>query len=259
MILTLDIGNTTVGVSGVEARGGDFRVLFGGKISSQAGEAECRDALKDLLDGNGVSAEDVEGIALSSVVPRLEGTVSGAAEALLGKRPVRIDAASAAGGLRFAIPHPERLGLDRIADAAWAARRYALPAVTADLGTATTFNVLGEGGVFLGGVIACGVETGVGALAERTAQLPRLTLGPPAALIGRDTEACMLSGAVYGAAALIDGIAGRVEAELGKAVTLILTGGWSKLAAPLCTHPHVWEPDLLPKGLALLYTLHDAQ
>lgn len=255
MILTLDIGNTTVGVSGVEAQGADYRVLFSGKLFSREKGDDVFSGLKALLEEKGVFPEAVEGIALSSVVPRLDEPVSLAAEALLGRRPVRIDAASAAGGLSFAVPQPERLGLDRVAGAAWAARRYPLPAVTADLGTATTFNVIGEGGVFLGGVIACGVETGVRALAERTAQLPLPEMAVPESLIGRDTEACMRSGAVYGAAAMTDGIAGRVEAELGKPVTLILTGGWSGLAEPLCVHPHIWEPDLLPKGLALLYRL----
>ena len=127
--------------------------------------------------------------------------------------------------------------------------------MTVDLGTATTFNVLGENGVFLGGLIAPGLETGIHALASRTAQLPVLTLCPPEELIGRDTEACMRSGAVYGTAAMIDGIVSRVETELDRKVTLILTGGLAGLVEPFCLHSRVWDPQLLPKGLALLYDL----
>lgn len=186
---------------------------------------------------------------MSSVVPRLDGPVSQAAEGLLGRAPVKIQPGR---GLPFAIPHPELLGLDRIADAVWAAKRYPLPVVTVDLGTATTFNVLNGEGVFLGGLIVSGLETGVKALTDRTARLPSVTLSRPEHLIGRDTEECMRSGAVTGTAALIDGITARIEAELGP-VTLVLTGGWADLVSPLCLHPHDSDPYLLPKGLALLY------
>ena len=45
----------------------------------------------------------------------------------------------------------------------------------------------------------------------------------------------------------------RIEAELGKPVTLVITGGLARYVEPLCNHPHSYDPDLLPKGLALLY------
>lgn len=254
MILTLDAGNTTIGVCGVERTGG-YQVVFNGYLPTVREQTDCFPALEQLLLRAGLPPERIEGAVLSSVVPSLDGPLSWAAERLLGKKPVRIGPDRET-GLSFAIPHPEKLGLDRVADAAWAARHYPLPAVTVDLGTATTFNVLGERAVFLGGVIAPGLETGTRALSARTAQLPEVDLSGPAPLIGRDTQACIRSGAVNGTAAMIDGIAGRVEAELGRTVTLALTGGWASLVDPLCLHPHLCDPWLLPKGLALLYDLY---
>lgn len=248
MILTLDIGNTTIGVCGAERTGPEeYEIRFSRRLPTLEDQADYLPALSELLDSEGSPA--LEGAVLSSVVPRLDGPVIHAAEKLLGKTPVRIKAGE---GLPFAIPHPELLGLDRIADAVWAVKHYPLPAVTADLGTATTFNVLSGEGVFLGGLIVSGLETGVKALTERTARLPSITLSQPAHLIGRDTEECMRSGAVFGTAALIDGIAARIEAVLGP-VTLVLTGGWADLVSPLCLHAHDCDPFLLPKGLALLY------
>lgn len=248
MILTLDIGNTTIGVCGVERTGqGDYQVRFSRKLPTLGDEADYGPLLAGLLDLEG--CPEIEGSVMSSVVPRLDGPVSQAAEGLLGRAPVKIQPGR---GLPFAIPHPELLGLDRIADAVWAAKRYPLPVVTVDLGTATTFNVLNGEGVFLGGLIVSGLETGVKALTDRTARLPSVTLSRPEHLIGRDTEECMRSGAVTGTAALIDGITARIEAELGP-VTLVLTGGWADLVSPLCLHPHDSDPYLLPKGLALLY------
>lgn len=132
-------------------------------------------------------------------------------------------------------------------------QQTAAAAVTVDLGTATTFNVIDEGGVFRGGAIAVGMATGLKALAAKTAQLPELRLDTVDSAIGKNTEACMESGAVIGAAAMIDGLVARIEQELGKPVTLVLTGGMARYAEPFCTHPHIYDPQLLAKGLMLLY------
>lgn len=155
-------------------------------------------------------------------------------------------------GMTFSIPHPEKVGRDRLVDAAWAAAHYPLPVITVDLGTATTFNVIRENSVFCGGAIAPGLDMGLNALAERTAQLPRLALQTPERIIGRNTEECILSGTIAGMAAMLDGMVQRIEAELGSPATLILTGGAARFIEPLVLHPHIYDPDLLLKGLAFL-------
>lgn len=241
MILTVDIGNTTIALTVLD---GDYSVLSAEKIPS---DEHFREPLERVLG----EFPGVESAVLSSVVPQLTEPVCRAVERVTGKEPKIINAASYRGILNYAIPEPDKLGLDRIADSAWAAAKYPLPAITVDLGTATTFNVIGEGGVFLGGIIAAGLQTSLNALSERAAQLPKLALSPPERLIGANTAECMLSGAVIGAAAMIDGIAARVEAELGKPAALILTGGGAELAAPFLLHAHTREPYLLAKGLAL--------
>lgn len=257
MILTLDIGNTTIGIYGMErTEDGDYRVVFSEKLSTLREQRDYLPLLRRPFSRTGIALGEIEGIALSSVVPRLDAPVGQAAERLFGKPPVKI--AARAAGLSYAIPQPEKVGLDRVADAAWAVRRYPLPAVTVDLGTATTFNVLDVDGTFRGGLIAAGVETGLSALSERAAQLPKVDLNGPGGLIGRNTVECMRSGAVAGTAALVDGVTARIENQLGQAVTLVLTGGWARLVEPACLHAHVYDPWLLPKGLALLYDLSAA-
>lgn len=244
MILAVDIGNTTIALTGLERSGDEYDVLFTEKIPS---DGNFREPLERALGG----FTEIGSAALSSVVPELTEPVCRDIERIVGSAPAVISAASYRGILKLAIPEPERLGLDRIADSAWAAARYPLPAVTVDMGTATTFNVIGEGGVFLGGMISAGLQTSLNALSEHTSQLPRLAPAPPERLIGTNTAECMLSGAVIGAAAMIDGIAARVETKLGKPVTLILTGGGAALSEPFVLHYHVREPFLLAKGLAL--------
>ena len=66
----------------------------------------------------------------------------------------------------------------------------------------------------------------------------------------------MLSGAVRGAAAMVDGLVSDIEGELGTPVTLLLTGGGGKYVTSYLKHPHVFDPDMTRKGLALLYEMN---
>ena len=157
------------------------------------------------------------------------------------------------------VPDPHTVGKDRLVDAAYAAAKFPLPVITVDLGTATTFNVVDEDRVFRGGVICPGLSTGLRALGERCAQLPQVRLGSPKSAIGVNTESCMLSGSVLGTAVLLDGITQRIEEELGRPATLVVTGGLAKYVTPLCRHPLTYDPELLMKGLALLYQMNAPQ
>lgn len=69
----------------------------------------------------------------------------------------------------------------------------------------------------------------------------------------------MLSGSVLGTAVLLDGITQRIEEELGRSATLVVTGGLAKYVTPLCRHPLTYDPELLMKGLALLYQMNAPQ
>lgn len=255
MILTIDIGNTTVTLGGVEeVPGGDCAARFMTRLGTNRswGVSEYTAGIRNILEGRRLGPEDFRGAILSSVVPQVEEAVWKSTQEVLGKEPVRVTAASDT-GLTIDLPEPDKVGCDRLADAAWAAARFPLPAVTVDLGTAATFNVIRRGGVFCGGVIAAGPEAGLRALAARTAQLPEIGLCTPERVIGRNTRESMLSGAVAGTAAMVDGIVRGIEEELGEQVTLVITGGTAAYVEPLVRHPHVYDPEVLLKGLALLY------
>ncbi len=241
MILTVDIGNTTIVLTGLDS---GFNVLFSEKVPS---DGQFREPLERALSG----FRGIEKAVLSSVVPELSEPVCGAVGQIIGEPPKKINAASFSGIWNIALPEPEKIGLDRLADSAWAAAEYPLPAVTVDLGTAAVFNVIGESGAFFGGIIAAGVQTSLNALSERAAQLPELALTSPERLIGRNTAECMLSGTVIGAAAMVDGMTARAEEELGKPASLILTGGCAEFVKQFVRHKFAHEPYLLAKGLAL--------
>ena len=257
MILAIDIGNTTVALGGIR----DGRVCFVAHMdtvrtrSAEEYKAEMKRIFTQRSGGGRRRAPQFEGAVLTSVVPQLTDKLAECARHFTHRKPV-IVSPSINTGLTMAVDEPSAVGKDRIVDAAAAAAYYPLPLVTVDLGTATTFNVVDEEKRFLGGVIAPGLSTGLRALNERCAQLPRVKLAKPETAIGKNTEDCMLAGSVMGTAALIDGMAARIEEELGRPVTLVITGGLSRYVAPLCKHPLHCDPQLLLRGLALLYSLN---
>ena len=261
MILVVDIGNTTVSFGGIEIsdRNG-YRVDFTTKLDTNCtwDTADYTIRLLKKLRLLGKETAEFSGIVISSVVPRVLGVVREALNSIFGLEPLVVTCESRL-GLTLDVPEPQKLGRDRLADSAWAAANYPLPVVTADLGTATTFNVIKAGGVFCGGVIAAGMETGLKALGIHTAQLPKLELRAPEQVIGKNTEACMLSGAVIGPAALLDGIVTAIEQELGETVSFVITGGGAAYVDKLVRHPHSYDPNMILKGLAYLYQLNKAE
>ena len=66
------------------------------------------------------------------------------------------------------------------------------------MGTATTISAVDDKKNYVGGAILPGIRVSVDSLVSRTAQLPRISLEAPKSVIGKNTIACMQSGAVYG-------------------------------------------------------------
>ena len=256
MILAIDIGNTTVALGGIK----DGRVCFVAHMDTVRTRtaAEYRAEMERIFARRRNPERKVwfEGAVLTSVVPQITGALAACARHYTGRDPV-IVGPDIRTGLTMGVPDPAAVGKDRIADAAYAAANYPLPVITVDLGTATTFNVVDEEKVFRGGVICPGLSTGLRALGDRCAQLPQIHLARPRHAIGTTTQESMLSGSVMGTAVLLDGMAARIEEELGSPATLVLTGGLAKYVAPLCRHPLTYDPELMMKGLALLYELNN--
>ena len=252
MILTIDIGNTTIGFSGMKRCGAsDYESVFNIKTRTIKDESKQHYA-KIMNKELGTYVNEIEGAIISSVVPSLTEKLQKGVEDLTG-RPVLVLDSSLDLGLTSGVDDLKKVGLDRLADAAWAAEKYPLPVVTVDIGTATTFNVIDSNKVFRGGAIAPGVATGIQALAGRTSQLEAVKVRNPKGVIGKNTEECMLIGMVTGTAAMIDGLTARFEVEIGEKASLVLTGGLSEWIAPLCSHLLIRDPLMLSKGLALIY------
>jgi type III pantothenate kinase len=164
--------------------------------------------------------------------------------------------------IKLKYPNPRSIGADRIANAVAAARLYPLPAIAVDSGTAVTFDIISKHKEYLGGVIAPGLSAMTDYLHEKTALLPKITLGEPRRAIGKSTAEAMRAGAIIGYRGLIKGVTAAVRAELNsKKITIIATGGHASLiakGAPFIRHVN---PLLTLQGLQFIaeHFLNSAQ
>lgn len=249
MLLTVDIGNTTVALAGLSGR----EVAFACRLPSSRDwtASAWQSALQTALAEQGTRPAALEGAVLSSVVPAITGPVAKGLEALTGK-PTLVVGRDTPTGLSLGEYDPSNLGMDRVVDCVAALALYGGPVAVFDMGTATTLSVADREGVFRGGMILPGLQLSLEALTAKAAQLPPIALSPPERVMGTNTEQCMRYGALYGAAGAIEGIVRRVEGELGK-LTVVLTGGNSSHVYPLLQTEAHWAPNLTFLGLAEIW------
>lgn len=252
MLLAVDVGNTNIVVGVIK----DEEILFIERISTNRLKTELEYAIdiRTICDIHHIDRSTIDGGIISSVVPQISGVIELAVEKSLHIKPVKIDVGMNT-GIKILLDNPKELGTDRLADAVAAVAEYPTPLIIIDMGTANTVSVISKDKEFIGGLIMPGVNVSIDALASRASQLNGITIEDAKDLIGRNTRDCMKSGAVYGNAAMIDGLIDRIESELGDKATVIATGGLSKLIIPHCHRDIIRDDNLLLKGLGLLYKL----
>ncbi|HXZ83037.1 MAG TPA: type III pantothenate kinase [Acidimicrobiales bacterium] len=193
----------------------------------------------------------IEGVVVSSSVPAVTAALRQMVVAWPAVSLVVVEP-----GIRTGMPilydNPREVGADRIVNAVGAVDLFGGPAIVVDFGTATTFDVISARGEYLGGAIAPGLEISMGALFEHAAALRRVELVAPTSVVGRSTVESMQSGAVFGHAALVDGLCRRIFAEFGEA-QVIATGGLCAVVAPHTEVVGSVEPWLTLHGLRILY------
>ena len=250
MILTIDIGNSTITLGGVQ---GD-EIRFECRINTdrvKTSDTYCID-LKTLFEIYGVELGTIEGVIIASVVPQVLNSVRTAIRKLLGTEPLVVGPGLKT-GLNIKLENPGQMGADLVAAGVAALRELKPPRVIIDMGTATTMSVLDPEGAHLGGCVCPGLRISLEALTGRTSLLPGIQLDSPRQAIGRNTADAMRSGIMYGNAAMLDGMIDRFREETGWDFTVVATGGLAKRVVPLCRHRIVYDRHLIIKGLAALF------
>lgn len=253
MLLCVDVGNTniTLGIYEGQILGPRWRLA----TTHERMPDEFILQLLGLLTYAGVDRENIEGVAIASVVPPLTGKWVEVCRRGLDCNPLVVDG-NVETGVRIRYDDPAAVGADRIVDAVAAYRLHGGPACIVDFGTATTFDAISAEGDYLGGAIAPGIGIAAQALFERTAKLPRVDLARPPAVIGRNTVHSMQSGLLFGYVSLVEGMVTRFRQELGTQTKVIGTGGLAEVIAHETAVIQILAPWLTLDGLRMVYEMN---
>ncbi|HWJ38918.1 MAG TPA: type III pantothenate kinase [Sphingomicrobium sp.] len=255
MILAIDVGNTNLVFALV--RDGDIKARWRIATDPRRTADQYSVWLHQLLELEGLSRDDVEGVIIGTVVPRALHNLQVLSEKYFRKTAIIAGQGAAAWPLQLDVDEPQNVGADRALNAIAAHAKYPGELLVIDFGTATTFDVVSPAGAYMGGIIAPGINLSLDALVNAAAKLPRIAIEAPEtdSVIGRTTQSQMLIGIYWGYVAMLEGVAGRIKKEIGRPVTVIATGG---LATLFDKHTEVFdaiEPDLTIQGLSLLYDM----
>ncbi len=256
MLLALDVGNsnTVLGLFKPAAEGQPAALVADWRITTPVRQTpdELSVVLQTLFNLHGLKTDCVTGIAVSSVVPTIDGMLRRVCEMAFKLRPLFVEPGVKT-GLPVLTDNPGEVGADRVVNCVAAFELYGGPTIVVDMGTATTFDVVSKKGEFLGGAIAPGLGISADALFSKAARLPRVEIKRPAKLIGTSTTDNIQIGLYYGYIGLVDGILERMIGELGPETKTVATGGLAKLIAGGCKYVHQVDDMLTLQGLRLVW------
>lgn len=253
MLLTIDIGNTNIKIGVYQGE----RLTAHWRVTTERHRLadEYLVLLHNLFDLGGIDPRDIDGCAISCVVPPLTGEFRTLCHKYFRVEPLMVNSHTPT-GLQYKVDSPAELGADRIANSLAAFRRYGGPVIVLAFGTATTFDVITAAGEYIGGAIAPGIGISADALFRLAAKLYQVELVRPPKVIGTNTIHHMQSGVILGYAGLVEGLVRRMQAELGASCPVVATGGLAELIAAETEAITTVEPYLTLEGLRLIYEMN---
>jgi type III pantothenate kinase len=253
VLLVVDVGNTQTHFGAYDGE----RLVEHWRFATvrESTSDELGAVLRSLLALRALGFEDIEASIVSSTVPALRPEWQEMAARYLGHE-MPVVGPGLKTGMPIRIDNPRELGADRLVNAVAALDALGGPCVCVDLGTALTFDVVSAEGEYLGGLISPGVEISMEALTSRAAAIGKIDLEAPRTLIGKGTVDSIRSGVVYGFAAQIDGIMGRLREELGEGLAAVATGGLAEHIVPYCDTLDAVDDELTLKGLRIIWELN---
>ncbi|WP_418968928.1 type III pantothenate kinase [Alloscardovia omnicolens] len=250
MLIAVDIGNTNIVLGFMQ--GSDITHIYRLTTSNVRTSDEYGIHLLQFLSLSGYKREDVDDVIVCSVVPSVMHSFRGSIEKFLGKTPLVVGPGVKT-GMAVRIDDPKSLGADCLVDCVAAYNLYGSPSLVIDMGTATTFNYIDKSGSITMGVIQTGLQTSARALAGHTAQLPEVEITAPRTVLAKNTFSAIQTGLYYGFLGGIERLIQQCRTEIGEDFTVVATGGLGRVIEHDCTMIDVYDPDLIFKGLKIIY------
>ena len=155
--------------------------------------------------------------------------------------------------IKIKITKYNQLGSDRIANAIGAYSLYKKNCLIIDFGTATTFDIVRNPGIYEGGVIAPGVKLSILNLNKSTASLPIFNLKINSKAYGKNTKDALNAGFLWGYQGLINNIVKKIKTSFNCNFKIILTGGYAKIFSKFIDNNSTIDPNITIKGIMHIY------
>lgn len=250
MMLVIDVGNTniTLGVFSGESFKGPWRMTTQIKrTSDEYGTFIC-----SILERNKINIEELNNVIIASVVPNIMYSLENGVRKYLNVEPM-IVAPGIKTGISLKTDNPKEVGADRIVDIVAGYYLYGGPAIVIDFGTATTYDIVTDQGVFCAAITSPGIQISADALWNKAAQLPHIKIKKPDSILAKNTISSMQAGLVYGYVGQVEYIVKKVKEEMGlDNMKVIATGGLARVIKDETDVIDVYDPLLTLKGLKII-------
>ncbi len=250
MLMVIDIGNTNITYVVFDKEEVKAKYRLGTKQSRTSDE--YAHVMLDLLKYNDIDVNDIEAVAIASVVPTVVHALKNSIYKYLGFEPYILTPTSNH-GIILKNDNPLEVGADRIADLIAAYHYYGGPCLVIDFGTATTYDVVSADGEFLVGITAPGIKISANALWTETAKLPDIQIKSPGSILAKNTTTSMQSGLIYGTVGEMEYIVKRVQEEMGQKMKIVVTGGLARVIENETDVIDVNDQNLTLHGIRLFY------
>lgn len=250
MLLVVDVGNTNIvlGVFTEDKLMGPWRMTTGTKRTSD----EYGTFIGALLERNAINIDEIKDVIIASVVPNIMYSLENGIRKYLNRDPMVV-APGIKTGISIRTDNPKEVGADRIVDIVAGYNIYGGPSIVIDFGTATTYDVVTEDGLFCAAITSPGIGISADALWNKAAQLPNIKIKKPDSILATNTITSMQAGLVYGYIGQVEYIVNKIKEEMGMEMKVVATGGLARIIFEETDVIDIYDPELTLKGLKIIY------
>ncbi|SHJ30426.1 type III pantothenate kinase [Palleronia salina] len=250
MLLAIDCGNTNTVFSIFD--GENFIATWRTSTEWQRTADQYYVWLRTLMSLNKIDVA-IDEVIVSSTVPRVVFNLRVLCNRYFDCRPYVVGKPDCLLPVDVRVDSGTQVGPDRLVNTVGGFDLHGPDLIVVDFGTATTFDVVGRDGAYVGGVISPGVNLSLQALHDAAAALPLVDVTKPAQVVGKNTVDCMQSGIFWGYVGLINGVVERIKDERARPMKVIGTGGLAPLFQQGDALFDVFEDNLTMHGLVVIH------
>lgn len=253
MLLMLDVGNSNIKFAIFK----ENTIVNKFKICTNKKQKNYINNIKEAFYKNNINTIDIEGIAISSVVPSIEKYLIDCLKTIFNVKILSLSDNNVKYNLNIINKNKRKLGSDIICDLVSGIKKYSNNFIIVDIGTATTVDVVDKNGVFIGGTIFPGIST-ISKYLNICSQLENFELQKQEENIGHTTLEAMNGGIFWGYIGMLEKNIEKIKNNFKLSNEKIcITGNSFKLIKDDLNFSFDFDENLTIRGLKEIWDLNN--